>query len=278
MDEHRAVISVDLEFFTHLPAYKRARGTTGRRSVGISAVEDLLEIFSNQDVDATFFVVSEIAEQFPETISNISRSGHEIGSHTKSHRHLSTLGLQERLSELSDSREVLESVSMSPVSGFRAPSFDIFEGHFKEVKSAGYRYDSSVAPCRKIPGWYGGDFDVKRPVSSVFLDESAPAELAELPVAVMPGLGLPLSGAWLRLFGVTYTIAGMRLLARRGITPILYVHPWEFVDLPAVAGVPKRVYWRTGKWMNRALDRILDQPFDYVSAVSVFENWQRSNE
>jgi hypothetical protein len=61
----------------------------------------------------------------------------------------------------------------------------------------------------------------------------------------------------------------MKLLARRGIAPILYVHPWEFVDLPVVDGVPKRVYFRTGSWMRDAVEYILDQPFEFTTARSV---------
>ncbi|MFC6725211.1 DUF3473 domain-containing protein, partial [Halobium palmae] len=93
-----------------------------------------------------------------------------------------------------------------------------------------------------------------------------PSTVRVLPVAVMPGLGLPLTGTWIRFFGVRYTILGMWLLARRGIAPVLYVHPWEFADLPAVDGVPRRVYWRTGEWMRRALATILDEEFDFVTA------------
>jgi hypothetical protein len=87
----------------------------------------------------------------------------------------------------------------------------------------------------------------------------------------MPGLRLPLTGTWLRFFGPRYTIYGMKRLARRGITPILYVHPWELVDLPRIEGVPRRVYWHTGDWMKRAVERILDADFEFVTAREVIE-------
>jgi Domain of unknown function (DUF3473). len=85
----------------------------------------------------------------------------------------------------------------------------------------------------------------------------------------MPGLRLPLTGTWLRFFGPGYTVLGMRLLARRGVAPVLYVHPWELVDLPAVDGVPGRVYWHTGEWMRRAIDRVLGQPFEFTTAATL---------
>ena len=38
-----AALSVDLEYFTHIPAYRAAAGTTDRPDVGRDAVEFLLD-------------------------------------------------------------------------------------------------------------------------------------------------------------------------------------------------------------------------------------------
>jgi peptidoglycan/xylan/chitin deacetylase (PgdA/CDA1 family) len=268
---HPAVLSVDLECFSHLPAYRGARGRLDDPDVGLSAVDGLLDRFGAHGASSTFFVVSGIAERHPELVARIAEAGHEVASHTRRHVHLSSVSSAERREELARSRETLERTAGVDVAGFRAPSFDVPSGpeHFAALDAAGYGYDSSVVPCRSIPGWYGGEYTQRRPCRADRLVDGAPASVAELPVAVMPGLRLPLSGTWLRFFGVRYAIAGMRLLARRGIAPVLYVHPWEFVDLPAVDGVPRRVYWRTGAWMRRALERLLEQPFAFVTARSV---------
>jgi peptidoglycan/xylan/chitin deacetylase (PgdA/CDA1 family) len=266
-----AVLSVDLELFTHLPAYRNASGETDRRDIGLDAVEDLLTLLDEYDASATFFVVADIAERHPKCIERVADAGHEIASHTHRHRHLSTLDERERRDELDTSRIVLEDVTGASVTGFRAPSFDIASDHFSMLAATGYEYDSSVVPCRSIPGWYGGEYDAYSPVPATRLDPGAPEDIAELPVSVCPGVRLPLTGTWLRFFGPRYTTVGMRLLARRGIAPVLYVHPWEFADLPSVAGVPKRVYWHTGAWMRRALRRILDEPFEFVTARTVVE-------
>lgn len=261
----RAALSVDFEFFQHLPAYRGASGRAPRPAIGRSGVDFLLESFDNAGVTSTFFTVSDIVASHPDLVSRVAEAGHELGSHTHSHRHLSDLRADQRREELQASKARLEAVGTDPVHGFRAPSFDLAEDHFEMLAETGYEYDSSVVPSRSIPGWYGGDFDTRRPSSAAAVDPSAPASLTEAPVAVMPGVRLPLTGTWIRFFGVGYTIAGMRLLARRGIPPVLYVHPWEFVDLPAVDGVPRRVYLRTGGYMRRAVVRILAQPFEFVT-------------
>jgi hypothetical protein len=273
MSEHRAVLSVDFESFQHLPAYRSAHGTVpashADRDIGVSVMDGLCDRLAAHDADATFFVVGDLAESHPETIRQAADAGHEIASHTHTHQHLSELDPGERRDELETSRSVLEDVTGTDVTGFRAASFDITSEHFGELADAGYEYDSSVVACRSIPGWYGGEWDARRPCDVADIVDGAPASLRELPVAVMPGLGLPLTGTWLRFFGVNYVLLGMRLLARQGIAPVLYVHPWEFCSLPDVPGVPRRVYVRTGGWMWRFLDRVLDSEFEFVSARSV---------
>jgi peptidoglycan/xylan/chitin deacetylase (PgdA/CDA1 family) len=269
MTSARAVLSIDFEAFRHLPAYRNAPGTLADRSAGLAPLDGLLDRLDAHGAESTFFVVSEIAAERPALVERIADAGHEIGSHTHRHYHLSELTAEERREELHTSREVLEEATGAPVAGFRAPSFDVAPAHFRTIADAGYEYDSSVVSCRAIPGWYGGEWSAHRPCRADELGPGVPSALRELPVAVMPGLRLPLTGTWIRFFGVRYTILGMWLLARRGIAPVLYVHPWEFADLPAVEGVPQRVYWRTGDWMWRALERILDRGFAFVTARSV---------
>jgi len=272
MTDRNAVLSVDLEFFSHIPAYRNARGGTPRSAIGLAGVEELLDAFENHDATSTFFVVSDIAASHPDAVRQIADAGHEIASHTHEHHHLTELDPETRKTELVTSRQVLEETTGRSVTGFRAPSFDFTDDLFHLLDDAGYRYDSSVVPSRSIPGWYGGQYTTQRPCSAASIVADAPADIRELPVSVMPGLELPLTGTWLRFFGVRYTLLGMRLLARRDITPVLYVHPWELIDLPEVSGVPSRVYWRTGDWMRRAVERILSASFDFVTAGAALKD------
>ena len=261
-----AVLSVDLEYFRHTPAYRSASGTLDETDVGQAGVEFLRDAFESRSIETTWFVVADIVEDAPGPVADLAAAGHEIGSHTRRHHLLSDLDADTRQLELESSKDLLEDAAGEPVQGFRAPAFDVGPDHFDDLATAGYDYDSSVVPSRQIPGWYGGEHDRHRPGPAAVVQSEAPAGVAELPVSVMPGLRLPLTGTWLRFFGPRYTILGMGLLARRGITPVLYVHPWELVALPAVEGVPKRVFYHTGAWMRRAVRRILSADFEFVTA------------
>jgi peptidoglycan/xylan/chitin deacetylase (PgdA/CDA1 family) len=270
MEHPRAALSIDVEFFSHIPAYRNVSDTTDQTAVGSEGVDFLIDIFNEFNTNGTFFIITEIVDTHTELIKKLAKQ-HEIGSHTHTHRHLSELTQAERRRELEVSKRRLESIRGTNVNGFRAPSFDFAEDHFDLLGNTGYRYDSSVNPCRSIPGWYGGVYEIKRPVPAREINMTAPARLAEIPVAVMPGLGLPLTGTWIRFFGVYYTLLGMKLLARRGIVPVLYIHPWELVDLPAVEGIPDRVYWRTGDYMRRAVRHILNTDFEFISVGQLAE-------
>jgi len=266
-----AALSVDLEFFQHAPAYRTAAGTADEPAIGREGVDFLLDAFERAGATATFFAVSDIVAEHSEMLEKVAER-HELGSHTHSHRHLTDLSTDERRDELGNSKERLEAATGADVIGFRAPSFDIADDHFSILAETGYAYDSSVVPCRSIPGWYGGEWDTWRPSPTSTIQTGAPAELTEVPVAVMPGLRLPLTGTWIRFFGVRYTILGMKLLARRGIAPVLYVHPWELVGLPEIEGVPSRVYFRSGAYMRRAVERILAEPFEFVPVGTLAED------
>lgn len=268
-----AVLSVDMELFSHTPAYRSAAGVLQDPTVGLEGLEFLLDEFAARDATSTFFTVADIADTHPEVVARIAAAGHEIASHTRTHTHLSEIDEDGRRDELLSSRELLEAASGAEVSGFRAPSFDLPRSVFPMVTETGYEYDSSVVPSRSIPGWYGGEYSAIAPCRAADIDSASTGQLMELPVAVMPRLRLPLTGTWIRFFGLRYTVLGMRLLARRGLTPVLYVHPWELVDLPRIRGVPRRIYWRTGQWMRRAVSDLLDQPFDYIQARTLAEDY-----
>lgn len=268
----QAVFSIDVELFDQTPAYRSAEGTTDQRGIGLNGLEWFRQTLGDRDASTTCFVVSSLVDRYPDHVEQLADAGFEIASHTRSHELLSELSADERREELASSREQLESLTGASVTGFRAPAFDITDDHFDLLAETGYGYDSSVVASRAIPGWYGGEYDLETPAPATAVDPDAPADLAELPASVMPGLRLPLTGTWLRFFGPRYTALGMRLLARRGITPVLYVHPWELVGLPRVEGVPSRVYYRTGEWMRDAVDYLLDQPFEFVTARSVLDD------
>ncbi len=90
---------------------------------------------------ATFFIITDIIgekENLTEAnIQEMQANGMEIGSHTHTHRYLSTLAQEEKTYELSESRKILEEILQAPVLTLAYPG-----GHF----------DNNTIECAKKTG------------------------------------------------------------------------------------------------------------------------------
>jgi peptidoglycan-N-acetylglucosamine deacetylase len=81
----------------------------------------LHELLDQYGVRATFFVVGEMAKKHPEMVRSLSRQGHEIASHTWSHRDVRRLPLTELKIELDMTRRLIKELTGRDQWLFRAP-------------------------------------------------------------------------------------------------------------------------------------------------------------
>ena len=68
---------------------------------------EILDILKEYGVKATFFVVGQLAERYPDLILREISEGHEVASHTWSHAHLTLLSDQSLEDEISRAEELL---------------------------------------------------------------------------------------------------------------------------------------------------------------------------
>ncbi|MGM0336895.1 polysaccharide deacetylase family protein [Enterococcus sp. AZ008] len=71
----------------------------------------LLDILKQEKVNATFFVLGQNAQQYPEIVKVIANQGHEVGNHTYSHRNLSSLNIDELSTEITATDEVIKNIT-----------------------------------------------------------------------------------------------------------------------------------------------------------------------
>lgn len=251
------VYSVDLELFSDGFAFQRLNKEWKYKENGESGVEKLLELFENYHVKSTFFVVAKHAQSHKELLHRIRDNGHEIASHTVTHIPFLNRTNEEIEKEIRDSKKMLEEAIGEAVLGFRAPAFRIDGQIAKNIEQSGYKYDSSVVPCWNIPGWYGSSNAPLYPFNIQRIYNNINPDLIEFPIAVNPIIRMPISGAWMRLFGIHYTMLGINSLLKKGAIPILYVHPWELVNLERIKGIPWRVYYRTGEQTFKMIEHII---------------------
>jgi peptidoglycan/xylan/chitin deacetylase (PgdA/CDA1 family) len=187
--------------------------------VGLNSLMGLLA--RHRKIRATFFTTAEFAEYCPELIRRLAREGHEIALHGFSHSDdYSSMPGEKAEARLARGKEILERISGSRVSGFRAPQMK--RPGLGVLRKIGLDYDSSSHPTL-IPGFYN---KLAEQTSITKRDG-----IYIVPASVLPVLRLPFSWFFFRNFGLSYAkICTQITLAAKGYASI-YFHPWEFTNV-----------------------------------------------
>jgi polysaccharide deacetylase len=201
-----AGLSVDVDSVaSHLEGYG-FRPSPDDGAAYTLAIPRILELLARTGARATFFLIAAEARGHPEEIARIMDEGHEVASHSMTHRvPFRDLDPETRGIELGGSKALLEDLAGQEVRGFRAPSWDTGPWLAKELVLAGYRYDSSaypsiLLPFRRAAGRRGNrsNHQPHAPVwSRVFGPgglhriETESGSLVEVPMCTTPWLRLP---------------------------------------------------------------------------------------
>lgn len=112
----------------------------------------LLEILSNYNVRATFFVVGEMAQKYPEIIQKMAEYGHEIEMHTYSHKNLKYLSDEEIEKELIRNAAVISEITGRQPKYFRPPGGHQNGNLIRAVGRYGYTPVFWTVNCSSIEG------------------------------------------------------------------------------------------------------------------------------
>jgi len=184
--------------------------------------EIVLKLLEKHNIKTTFFVTGYFAEREKAHIEKIKKQGHEIACHGYNHyyrnnKHLDIKG------DIGRAKEVLESLIGENIKGFRAPQLQYSLELVKILDDLGFKYDSSLHPLY-LPGCYNNlrkPIEIFKPIKN--------RHIIEIPISVSP-FRLPINWAAIRLFGIKRTIASCEKLVKKKMTPVLYIHSWEFVN------------------------------------------------
>lgn len=89
--------------------------------------DEILDILAKYGVRATFFVIGENAERYPEKVKRAVSEGHEVGNHTYSHPHLKDISVSELEKEIKKASDVICKITDAKPKLFRPP-----EGYCKD--------------------------------------------------------------------------------------------------------------------------------------------------
>jgi len=223
------ILTIDLEDWHHPEYVKRKISHVEQERINEST-KNTLRLLKECKVNATFFVVGEIAEKHPELIEKISENGHEIAFHGYHHEQLWRLDAEMFHSQI----QRFKSLIQEKCRGFRAPSFSLnneTKWSLTVLEDTGFLYDSSIFPSRTP--LYGVSKAPIRPYKLSYEDitkEDPDAKLWEFPLLVYPliGLKIPMAGGFFLRFFPTYLVKRtIKKMGKLGFPAVLYVHSWE---------------------------------------------------
>jgi peptidoglycan/xylan/chitin deacetylase (PgdA/CDA1 family) len=237
-DKGKVLLSFDVEEFDMPLEYGQQLSMADQLVMGFKGFEVVMDIVDSANIPATFFTTAHFANNYANAIRGL-RPQHEIASHTFYHSNF-------KIEDLLNSRKALEDVSGKRVSGLRMPRMRPVD--MKDVKAAGYHYDSSINPTF-LPGRYN-NLHLPR---TLFKDK----DVLRIPASVTPFLRIPLF--WLSFKNLPYQFFLFLLkqtLQRDGYV-CLYFHPWEFTDISAYK-IPAYTKRHSGEELSRRLKRLID--------------------
>ncbi len=160
----------------------------------------LLDLMAGERVRGTFFTTADVARRYPSIVSRIVADGHELASHGVTHRGFDTMSPAEAEREVAESVETLS--AHAPITAFRAPYLRMPEAYVPMLREHGITIDCSVARYKRRRGATVPGAGVRRIAASVTSSVLRAPDALRWPY--MRAMGWPL---------------------------VLFVHPWEFVDL-----------------------------------------------
>lgn len=88
---------------------------------GNEDTQTLIDILGRYNVHATFFVVGEWVDKYPESVKALSDAGHEVMNHSNDHAHFSKLSAGQIADNINACSDKIESVTGVRPTLFRAP-------------------------------------------------------------------------------------------------------------------------------------------------------------
>lgn len=190
-----------------------------------SGLPKLVTLLKQKNIVATFFVTGDVARRYPSIIRELASNGHEIGCHGDTHARFDQMSAQQAEAEIRSATETLR--HFYPVVSFRAPNLQFPRKYLGILSDNGYHIDSSEARHKKP-----------------WLKVHTESGLLRVPVSTT-SLVLRLSPRLRNLF-----------LSQMKDPVVLFVHPWEYVDLQK-ENLRFDCRWRTGDFSLNAIAETL---------------------
>lgn len=100
-----------------------------------SDIDEIISVLKKFKVKATFFIVGEFADKYPEAVRKLSNAGHEIANHSDKHANMTKMKYEDIKADIAASNEKLKKLTGKTPDLFRAPYGDYNNDVVKAAKS-----------------------------------------------------------------------------------------------------------------------------------------------
>ena len=104
---------------------------------GNEDTQQLIDILARYQIPATFFVVGDWVEKYPESVQALHNAGHEIMNHSDDHAHYPQLTMEEVVADLNACNDKIEKVTGVRPKLVRLPYGDYDDRSISAVRSIG---------------------------------------------------------------------------------------------------------------------------------------------
>lgn len=188
----------------------------------VAGVPLLLDLFNKFSIYSTFFVTSDVTQNFAHVLKEIVKRGHEIGCHE--------LGCK-GCAELKEATEIIGRHLGVTTIGFRAHRHHVNHETFSALSQIGYKYDSSVVSSSRL---FNRHYFPQAPNHPYHLAINSMGEegdsLIEIPISALPLIKIPLGLSYIKLFGLNLYKLFLSRLREEVVT--MYLHPYDLFQLP----------------------------------------------
>jgi polysaccharide deacetylase family protein (PEP-CTERM system associated) len=232
----------------------------------------ILDLFAEKQIKATFFTLGWIAEQYPDLVKRIINDGHELASHGYEHIRVTEQTPDEFRKDISKSKKILEDLSGQEIKGYRAASYSIVTKNLwalDVLMEEGFSYSSSIYPVKH--DLYGIP-DAPRFIYEPIAEEN----FKEIPITTLRlfNKNYPCGGGgFFRLYPYVFSKwAFKRVNHNEQQSGIFYFHPWEIdPEQPRQEGLSFKTkfrhYLNLGKMEGRIRNLIEDFEWDTMETV-----------
>lgn len=220
-------LTIDVEDWYHICGLTTHIPSSKWHEYESRVVEDtrkILNILTENNVVATFFVLGYIAQRYPKLIKEIDANGHEIATHGFWHNLIYQQDKETFREDLRKSINILQDITGKKIFGHRAASFSITQDSLwalEVLSDEGLRYDCSIFPINHprygIVGAPRFPYQIK-------------PGLIEFPPSTIRVLGknFPIAGGiYFRVLPYAFIRGAIKRINKQGNPVQIYLHPWE---------------------------------------------------